>query len=77
MPLAEVADGAEIGDVFADDDPKGHVRFTASHQAAGGDSAGSIAVQQERDQHGGVIGRLASFLRQVRLQGSVGGPSGG
>ena len=68
MPLAEVTDGAEVRDVFTHNHPEGHVGFTAGHQAAGGEGAGGIAVQEERDQHGGMIGRLASVLGLIGLE---------
>ena len=59
MDLAEVADGAEVGDVVADDDAAGDVGVAAAHDLARGAGAGGVAIEQQRDHHPGMERRLA------------------
>ena len=57
--LAEVADGAEVGDVVTDDDAAGDVGLAAAHDLARGAGASGIAIQQQGDHHPGMERRLA------------------
>jgi hypothetical protein len=54
VDLAEVADGAEVGDVLADDDAAGDIDVASPHDPPRGAGAGGVAVQQQRDHHPGL-----------------------
>ncbi len=62
MLLAEVADGAEVGAVIADDGEEGEVAFAGEGNLAAGEDADAIGVSEEGDHLGGVERRsTASF----------------
>ena len=65
VDLAEVADGAEVGDVLADDDAAGDIDVAPPHDLPRGSGAGGVAVQEQCDHHPGVEGRLAAKLALV------------
>ncbi len=63
--LAEVADGAEVGAVVADDGQEGEVAFAGLGDLAAGIDADAIGVEQQTNEHRGVEGRLAARLHFV------------
>ena len=65
VDLAEVADGAEVGDVVADDDAAGDVDVAPPHDLPRGSRAGGVAVQQQCDHHPGMERRLTAKLPLV------------
>src|SRR5262249_23709442 len=65
MDLAEVADGAEVGDVVAHDDAAGDIGQTPAHDLARGPGAGGVAVEQQCHHHPRVERRLAPEVALV------------
>ena len=65
VDLAEVADGAEVGGVLADDGAAGDVGLAPPHDPPRGPGAGGVAVQEQGDHHPGVERRLAAELAFV------------
>ncbi len=63
--LAKVADGAEVGDVLADNDAAGDIDVTSPHDLPRGPRAGGVAVQEQSDHHSGMEWRLAAKLAFV------------
>ena len=58
--LAEVADGAEVGDVFANDDAAGDIDVAPLHDPPRGSCAGGVAVQEQCDHHPRMEWRLTA-----------------
>ncbi len=63
--LAEIADGAEVGAVVADDGQEGEVAFAGLGDLAAGVDADAVGVKQQANEHGGIEGRLAACLQFV------------
>ena len=71
VDLAEIADGAEVGPIGADDGAEGQVAFTGGGDLAAGADAHGIGIDQQGDHHGHVEGRLAAqFLGVILVEGS-------
>ena len=65
VDLAEVADGAEVGPVVADDGQEGEIAFAGSGDLAAGEDADAIAIEQQGGHHGDIEGRGAAGLPLV------------
>jgi hypothetical protein len=65
VPLAEVADGAEIGAIVADDDQEGQVALAGGRDLPAGVDADGVGVEPEANEQGGVEGGLAAGLDLV------------
>jgi hypothetical protein len=63
--LAEVADGAEVGAVVADNGQEGQVAFAGAGDLAAGVDADRVGVDQQAHQQGGIKGRLAAGFHLV------------
>ena len=66
--LAEVTDGAEIGNVLGHEDAAGHIGEAAGLNPARGEGAGAIAVEQQADHQAGMEGRQGDCA----MMGSLG-----
>ena len=67
VDLAEIADGAEVRRIIADDGPKSQIALAGSRDLTAGADAHGVGVDQERHHHGNVERRLATQFPGVIL----------
>src|SRR6202050_1863687 len=65
VPLAEIADRAEIGAIIADDGQEGEIPLAGLGDLAAGIDTDAVGVEQQTDEHGGFEGWLAARLHFV------------
>ena len=67
MDLAKIADGAEVRPIVADNGSERQIAFAGGVDFSAGADTHGIGIDQERDHHGDVEGRLATELPGVIL----------
>jgi len=53
MPLAKFGNATKVGDVFADDHAKSHIRFTPLHNLSRRKNANGVGIQQKHEHSAG------------------------